>query len=154
MAVKVLLNFDGVEDYEFTVVPAGVYNATVDTSQTELLQSQGGNNYLTIRFAIADGEYQGVKVLERFSLQPKALWKLKRLLKAVGYPIPSGQFAFDAAAIHGRPVRIKVSVETYEGRERNRVEDFAPLGGNGEALAPHIAETTATPQQPAARLPF
>lgn len=153
MAVKVILNFDGVDDREFAVVPAGVYNATVDTSETQLLKSQGGGDYLTIRFAVADGEYQGVRILERFSLQPKALWKLKRLLKAVGYPIPSGQFAFDAAAIHGRPVKIRVSVETYEGRERNRVEDFAPpQGSNSSASAPPAAGTT--PQQSTTRLPF
>jgi hypothetical protein len=151
MAVKVLLNFDGVEGHEFMVVPAGIYNATVDTSQTELLQSQSGNNYLTIRFVITDGEYQGVKVMERFSLQHKALWKLKMLLKAVGYPIPSGQFPFNAATIHGRPVRIKVSVGTYEGRERNRIEAFASPGGNGKALAPHV---NAAAQPAAKQFPF
>lgn len=151
MGLKVLINLDGIEDYEFTVVPAGVYNAVVDTSETQLLKSQGGGDYLTIRFAIADGDYRGVRVLERFSLQPKALWKLKRLLKAVGYPIPSGQFAFEPAAIHGRPVKIRVSVETFEGRERNRVEDFA--GDNGGTTAPPFqAQSQAT--QPTTRLPF
>jgi hypothetical protein len=128
---RLLLDFTGVdlEDKEFEPIPAGVYQARVDASQAEVKRSQNGNDYLTLCFVIENHpEFTGRKVFENYALTPKAMWKLGKVLKALGVlPTDALKFTFDTTEIHNKPCKIKVRQEAYQDTVRNRVDAVMPL---------------------------
>ncbi len=128
---KLLLNFDGVDLTGPEPVPAGVYQARVDTSKSEVRRSQSGNDVVSIAYVIENPpEYAGRRVIENYTITEKALWKLGRVLHALGVVAPgTKKFTFDTKDIHGKQCKIKVSQEAYNDRLRNRVDDVIPIAG-------------------------
>jgi len=50
--------------------------------------------YVRITLTFLDGKYGGLHTEDIVSLAPKALWRAKAFLKALGYEIPDGPFRF------------------------------------------------------------
>jgi len=130
--MKLVLNFDGVDIEGPEPVPAGVYNARVDSSQCEVKKSQNGNEYFTLTYVIENhSEFAGRKVYEYYTLTKNSMWKIWRVLKALGVVSNNTshekqnhkQVVVDFREIHNKPCRIKVSQEEYQGRIRNRVDE-------------------------------
>ncbi|BCV23330.1 DUF669 domain-containing protein [Gelria sp. Kuro-4] len=127
---KLLLDFNDVDlEGGFTPVPAGIYEARIDTSEVEVKTSQNGNAYVTLVFVIENHpEFTGHKVFENFMIRGKGAWKMGRLLKTLGLlPTDAISFPFDTAELHNKRCKIKVKQETYEDKLRNRVDAFMPL---------------------------
>lgn len=68
---------------EFTAIPAGEYQA-IFAKYVNGVGKTSGEPKVTLRFAIADGEYEGRVLFSDCSLQPHALFAIKRALLAMG----------------------------------------------------------------------
>jgi hypothetical protein len=69
--------------------------AKVDTG------SGAAGPYLRANMTFADGKYAGLGFEEIVSLAPKALWRAKQFLGALGYEIPDGVFRFRTEDLEG-----------------------------------------------------
>lgn len=106
-------------------IPAGIYTAKVDASKSEIKSSQAGNDVVTVAYVITSGEYAGRKILDQFTLTPKALWRLGAFLKALGTVERGGHYTIDTRTWHNKEIKIKVVQEEYNGTLRNKVTGFA-----------------------------
>lgn len=114
MAVN--LDFSNVPDR--VALPEGVYQGTI--SAAEMKTSSTGNPMLAVTYDINadDGVH---KVFDNYTLVERAMFKLKDLLKALGYDV-SGSLSFDEADLIGGMVNLKVVQEEYNGEIVNRVK--------------------------------
>lgn len=108
-------------------IPAGIYTAKVDASKSEVKSSQAGNDVVTVAYVITSGEYAGRKILDQFTLTPKALWRLGAFLKVLGIAEKGGHYAVNTQTWHNKEIKIKVVQEEYNGTVRNKVTGFAKI---------------------------
>lgn len=168
------LNFDastvapntGTQD----AIPAGWYNVQID--QSELKPTKDGSGaYLELRLAVLDGQYVGRKVFARLNLKnnnQQAVEIAYKDLSAICHAVGVMQVQ-DSSQLHGKPMKIKVSVRaaTGEYEASNEVKAYKninenvggpgamPAAGGGApwGAAPQAANTAPPawgPQQPAA----
>lgn len=134
---KILLDFSNVDlglNNDFEPIPAGVYEAVIDGKGIETRLSQAGNETLNIPFVIVDDEnYAGRRVFENFVLTESAAWKIGQLLAATGLydaERDGTKFVVDTdklpSQLDQKRVRIRVKIEEYDGRRRNRITRIAP----------------------------
>lgn len=134
---KILLDFSNVDlglNNDFEPIPAGVYEAVIDGKGIETRLSQAGNETLNIPFVIVDDEnYAGRRVFENFVLTESAAWKIGQLLVATGLydaERDGTKFVVDTdklpSQLDQKRVRIRVKIEEYDGRRRNRITRIAP----------------------------
>ncbi len=138
---KVLLDLNEVNLDGFEPVPAGTYIAWIDASDDEVREgAEKGTPYITLYFVIeSPEEYANRRVRENYMLSGKGAFRLPRLMQTLGLleDVPEDRrVAFDTRDLHGKRVRIRVSVEPdREGNPRNtvravmRVEDSAKQPG-------------------------
>ncbi len=133
---------------ELTAVPAGNYAVTVSSVQ-ETLSKSSNKPMLAVKLRIEEPEDQAGRILfDNFSLQPQALWKLKRWLLALGYAEDEiAEFELDPEELVGLDCVAAVIVEPFirnqgteaeEQVERNRISAYAlgnalEVGIEGEA---------------------
>lgn len=114
---------------DFSSVPSrepleeGTYALCI--SDTEEKVSNSGNPMLLVTFDVTDVDGNR-KLFENFPLIPKALWKLKNLLDAVGMDT-SEVMNLDPADLHGLELQAKVIQEEYNGDTVNRIKKFMEL---------------------------
>ena len=63
-------------------VPNGEYLLKI--SEVEQKESQAGNDYLSIKYKVANGPLAGAAVWDNVSLKNTALWRLRTLLELIG----------------------------------------------------------------------
>lgn len=96
----------------------GIYNLVVEDAVVKDSASSG-KPILNLRFQVQDSNR---KLFETFSLQQQALFRLRDFLVAAGIELkPTG---FDTLEILGATVRAKVVKESYEGKERNKIQSY------------------------------
>jgi len=86
-----------------------------------------GAIYLAWKYKVADGVYKGATVYDNTSLSPQALWRLKRLLEAMGIQA-DGKMSLDLNAYKGKRVLATIANEEYNGKQKPRIVEF--LFGN------------------------
>jgi hypothetical protein len=124
----ITVNFKGVEG-RGVLLPEGEYPAEV----TDCSQEDGANApYLKWEFTITAGEFKGRKAWTNTSLAPQALWNLRGLLEAMGVEIPDSEYDIDLSEAIGSNLNIVIGHEEYEGRDRARVNDYAPYNVGDE----------------------
>lgn len=115
-------------------VKACVERVVVGTSQT-------GNPKVTVRFIITEDvpnhpePLVGVPILENFSLQPQAVWRLQAFYRdATGETIPEGDYTQEELAdilrkaLEGTEWRLHVAPEdTPQGVQRTRIVSRAKI---------------------------
>ena len=117
-----LVDFGGVRTGEFEPLPEGVYSAVVFNG--EVKTSQKGTKYVAWEFKVTQDGFENRKAWLNNSLQPQALWTVMRTLVALGEPLENIQdkkFRIVLKKYFGRPCRIVVSQEEYEGEQRQKV---------------------------------
>ena len=118
--MSVNLDFTDVKD-GFEVVPAGKYPAKVVGCEKKRNKADTGDN-LNFTYEICDGgEYDGSRVFDTCALSKNALWRLKAVLKALGFDV-SGAIDFEPADVIGLECSIEVITEVYEGKDKNRIK--------------------------------
>lgn len=113
------LNFDAstVSPSEsIEAIPAGWYNAQIDQSEMKPTKD-GSGAYLELRFSVLDGQYANRKVFGRLNLRnanPVAQEIAYKQLSAICHATGVLQVQ-DSQQLHGRPMKIKVSVRAASG---------------------------------------
>lgn len=120
MATKV--NLAGVSD-SFEPVPEGIYEGALTGFKVAEAKSSPGQQYVSLEFTLAEGEFAGRKIWKNHSLQAQALWALKRTLLDLGADSEELEQDFDLEelldTLKGDSVQLEVGQRTYEGKIQN-----------------------------------
>ncbi len=129
--VKVTVDFSEVE--EFSAIPKGEYPMIFEELEYVEPQSEDKYPYINVKASITEGEFDGRNVWGIWSFSPKALWRMKQAFENLELPLDEVEFEVDEdtnlvtePALAGMPFIGVVEVETYEGRERARLEGYLP----------------------------
>jgi len=123
---RVRVDFTGVDTSGGIEVPDGSYNLTVESIEEK--ESQEGNPYLAWIYRVKDGPCKGARIYDNTSLQPQALWRLAKLLRALKEDDLEGTKDLDLASYNGREIEVEIVNETYQGKRKPRVTDFIVEG--------------------------
>lgn len=85
-------------------VREGNYPLRIDGVDTEAKAKKTGNRMWVFDMVIVEGPDQGKKLKERCTLTPDALFRLRDLLEACGYNIPSAKISIDPTKLKGKVV--------------------------------------------------
>jgi len=122
-SAEMIINVKGLEDTEdFKAMPAGTYTCVI--MKCEETTSKSGNQMIDWEADVREGEFEGHKLFWNTSLVEKALFRLVALLDAAGIGYSNEGFATEDAL--GQVVDLKVTQEEYEGKVRNKVDDYLP----------------------------
>lgn len=124
---KITLDFSKV--VEFELLPKGEYIASV--FQVEKKETTSGNEYLTWTFKILEGEYTGRKMFLNTSLQPRALWRLQKILKALNIDA-KGKIRLDLENLLGKKCKIIIIHENFDGEPVAKIREV--LRSRGEEI--------------------
>ena len=130
-------------------IPAGWYNVQIDQSEMKPTKD-GSGAYLELRLAVLDGQYVGRKVFARLNLRNNNATAVEiayKDLSAICHAVGVMQVQ-DSSQLHGRPMKIKVSVRaaTGEYEASNEVKAYKNINENvGGPAAGAPAAGSATP---------
>lgn len=134
---SLVIDLSNIEEMKFEAIPKGIYEAEVDECAYEISKNSGMPMFRFI-FNITAGDYTGRKLYLYTSFSPKALSGTKTTLLRIDPTIFNGPFKpqeiSDQGILLGKPVRIKVTHEDYNGETRARIQNV---------LAPATAGSTA-----------
>jgi hypothetical protein len=105
-------------------VPEGEYLIKVIDADEGI--SQAGNEMIkpVFRVIFEDGT-EGPKVYENLVFSEKTKWRVDQFVAACGkHPGKGVQFDLFPSMIFGWTCRAKLKIETYNGKDRNKVESF------------------------------
>lgn len=136
------VDFTGVSSGGGGVTEDGVY--TCEVGECELSTSDSsGEDYLAWQWKVQDGKFSGRTIFDNTSLQPQALWKLRKVLECLGVEVEDGEMELDPSEYIGLVADLEVGMEQYEGKPRARVIDIFPEGeGGGDEQPEPEPETT------------
>jgi len=125
---KVRVDFSQAKEFE--AIPGGAYPMVLD--ETEVREGSGEYPYVNWTFKIETGEFAGRKQWLMTSLSPKATWRLKDTLRALGETHPdldSDGFEMDPDDYVGRRCIGNVIQETYQNKLQNKIDSIAAANG-------------------------
>lgn len=122
----VKVNFDGVEARG--IVEEGLTRLQVD--EVEIKEGKKAP-YVSWKFKTREG---GV-VYDNTSMSPKALWRLKAVLEALGETNLGGSFNFTARRYLRKWLTAEIGHETYNGRPKPVIVSYIPPE-EGEVSSP------------------
>jgi hypothetical protein len=118
-------------------LPEGIYDfSVVDAIEKE---SKTGNSTIELQLLIESPDRKnGVRVFDYLTFVPNSFWKIDAFRIATGEQLVQGQTAdFQAEDCLDRAGRVSLTVEKYEGRNRNKVEEYlAPSPATSSATTP------------------
>jgi hypothetical protein len=123
-----MLNIDFTDVKVIEPIPVGVYQVLVTDAEAK----EGKDfPYVSWEFTVDGGEFEGRKLWNNTSVSPKALWKLKEALIALGADPASllGAVSFDPQDYVGRQCMAIVNIEPRSdtGENRNTITKLIPL---------------------------
>jgi hypothetical protein len=126
------LDIDNTESTQFELIPPGEYKAIM--TESEVKQTNAGTGtYLKATWLIVDGEHEGRKIWEMYTLtNPNAKatvigrGQLKSIALAMG---KTSGMVNDSEEMHDKPVLIKVKTEPGQGEygPKNRISGYMPI---------------------------
>jgi len=117
----------------FKPIPEGIYNAVLD-GEVEVKDGTNGP-YWKWTFKITEEGYEGRQQWLNTSLSEKALWKLKEVFEAFGYPADT-----NTDDLIGKPVKLMVVQKVIDGGKR-----AGDTGNEIRQVLPHSQATTDAP---------
>lgn len=108
---KINVDMSHVDD---SSIPAGDYICIVKA--IEVKQGDKGQ-YLKWELQIGTGEQKGKKLFTNTSLAPKALFRLRDMLSALGISVPKSTIQIDTDKYIKRILGVTVKLKDYEGRK-------------------------------------
>ena len=129
MAVKTKTKRGNVLKVDMTGVEAGGVlipqgNYSVEVEDVEVKNGQTGKPNLSWKFTIMEGKFKGSKLFYNTSLQPQALFNLKRVLLCLGVEVPDSTMNLDLSEVIGLSCDVEVGHEDYDGKLRARITEF------------------------------
>jgi hypothetical protein len=129
-------------------LPEGVYDFTVADANEKQSQASG-NPMIELELMVheADGG-TGIRVFDRLVFTPKAFWKIDAFRIATGEKLVEGQtVSFEAEDCVDRKGKCWLTVEKYEGRDRNKVREY--VDPESEKKPPPASAVKTAPAKPA-----
>lgn len=124
-----VVDFTDVEVKDYSPIPAGAYLLQIVDAEEKPSESSE-YNYLSLGWAVVDGEFEGRRLWDILSYSPKALWKLKSfLLGVVGIDMEDlrDDFQIIPDDYVGLEAEARVTVEkSTEGETRNSIKKYLP----------------------------
>lgn len=118
------VDFSGVESGGAPRLPEGDYLAKVKSIKKTTAESSG-NTMLKWEWEITEGKHKGKVLRDNTVLSPRALWRLKKVLEALGVEVPDSALKLDLKSYIGESCGITVTDgEPYEGRIKSEISDF------------------------------
>jgi len=128
--MPISVNMTGVETRP-TPLPPGYYRAAVSGCEQKI--SKSNNPYILWTFGILEPEeFVGRKAFFNTSLQPQALWSLKRVLLAFGYEKEDleGSVEFEPSDLLGVECTLAVIEDEYNGETTGKVDQVLAVGAD------------------------
>lgn len=121
----------GTEETPQTLIPPGEY--LVGVTAAEEKTSKNGYPQVALDLEILEGELKGRGVKDWLTVTERAMWRVKQVLVAIGYPgAESGELDLQAAQMIGGKARITIKHELWDDKVRLRIDHWAP-GGTSNA---------------------
>jgi hypothetical protein len=119
---------------EYAPVPAGRYSVEIEEAEEDL--TRNGDERITLRLRVLDGEHAGAAIFDRIYFSPRALPRLKHLLDAVGVET-GADVDVSADLLRGKRCSVDVVVESYVKTD----------GSEGKTNSVPFAGTTRRPKE-------
>lgn len=82
---------------------------------------------LEVTFVFTGTKLKGKEIRDDLYLTPKALWRLRQTLEALGLNVPSKKVKVDPDKLKGRACAITIEDDEYDGKLQSRVNDIYSL---------------------------
>jgi len=122
----------------FEPIPADVYPVVCSSLRQSEEDGPSGYPYIIVELTVAEGEFENRKLWTNLSMSPKAAFKVKEFLLAVGLSeeeLAVEEFEFDPDEYEGATIEVAVKQESYEGVVRNKVTNFIAAEGDAAPAA-------------------
>ena len=134
-----VVDLSGIEAMSFEAVPKGIYAATIEECNFEISKNSGAPMFSMV-IRIDGGDYDGRTHYYYTSFSPKALPSTKTTLLRIDPTLFAGQFepqkVAEEGTLLGKPVRIKIGHEDYQGENRSRIQGIlAPAADGGQGAS-------------------
>jgi len=140
-----VVDLQNIEAAKFENVPRGIYASEIDSAEYGMSQNSGAP-MITLQLVITEGEYARRKLFTYWSFSQKALPFTKAAIQRVAPELLTGKFnpqqVCDEGKLLGKPCRIRVTLDEYQGEQRSRVSQILPplaegstAAGNGKSTA-------------------
>lgn len=123
-----VIDFSEVKELSDDPLPVGAYY--VEVQKASLDHGQDGKPFIQIETVVTEPEeYAGRKLRDRLYLNPDALWRAKKALRAMGFDVDG---SLDIAAIvtdmPGKEVDVITKIDTLplDGRKVSRINRYVP----------------------------
>lgn len=104
-------------------IPEGDYVAKIIDATPK--EASTGSQMIVWTFKILEGKYKGKKIRDNSVLVPKALFRLRNLLEALGVTVPEKTVKVDYQKYIGQEIGLTiVDGEEYKNKIRSEVGDF------------------------------
>jgi hypothetical protein len=127
------IDFSGVQSGGRKKIPEGDYRFKVDKAYWD--ESEAGNDMVVFESVVAEGAQKGWRGWTYCAVTPKALWKLRQMLEALGVEVPEGKkLAVNPKKYIGLEHGGTVESEEYDGKKRSKITDIFHVDqlGDGE----------------------
>jgi hypothetical protein len=119
---SVKVNFKGVESRQ--TPPEGDYKLEVLEANSKTGPS---GDMIEFILEISEGKFKGQKQWFYCPLAENSLWKLHAFLTALGEEVPEDEMDIDLSDLIGKEVVGVLTHETYQGKKRAKMTDFASV---------------------------
>lgn len=115
----------GTEETPQTLIPPGEY--LIGVTAAEEKTSKNGHPQVALDLEILEGELKGRGVKDWVTVTERAMWRVKQVLVAIGYPnADSGEVDLEAPKMIGGKAVITIKHELYNDKVRLRIDHWAP----------------------------
>jgi len=115
-----VLDLENVQS-DFALIPIGAYPCIVeDAKQKRGMES--GEKFVAWRFKIVSGDFAGRILFHNTSLQPQAMFAIKRVLAALGEDVKTDKYRLNLPSLIGKQCLVTTSHQNYRGQVREKVE--------------------------------
>jgi len=125
--MPITIDWSQSEGSDYSPVEPGEYEAVITGVKMSDKAGPSGYHYIEIEF---QGQEPKRKYWSNYSLSPKALWRLRQVLVALGIEVEDGPMELEPEEIIGKDCLLEITIESYNGKETNRVGEVKASTGS------------------------
>ena len=112
------MDFPNIQEKSYQPIPEGQYPC--EFFVIEKTRTKGGDEMWTMQLRFVSGKFEGRIIFDNLVFSEKSKNRVKLIAKRAGIDVGSGRM-FEPSDLQGKTVLVSTYVETYEGKEKNRV---------------------------------
>jgi len=133
---NLVVDLTGIQEAKFEAIPKGIYDGEIDSCEFGMSNNSGAPMF-TLQIAVTNNEaYNGRKLFTYLSFSQKALPFTKATIGRIAPELLTAKFNPQAVAdqglLLGKPVRMRVQVEEYQGEPRSKISQLLAPAGAGD----------------------